>query len=135
MDDLAMFSCQNPSCPDHGRRGAGNLSVCGHYGIHQRRLLYCKTCKARFSERKGTALFDSRLTEDKVKAILSHLADGYGVRETARRVGVSKDTVSRYSVLADQQPEAPPENKGNRPPALSDEVVQGETGPQKEQEG
>jgi hypothetical protein len=29
-DDLTGFCCQNPDCPDHGRRGAGNLSVCGH---------------------------------------------------------------------------------------------------------
>ena len=37
-DDLDGFCCQNPDCPDHGRRGAGNLSVCGHYGqAHHRR--------------------------------------------------------------------------------------------------
>src|SRR5262249_7291577 len=87
---LALFSCQNPACSDYARPGAGNLSVCARYGKQQRRLLYCKTCKARFSERKGTALFDSRLPEDKAAAILRHLADGHGVRKTARLVGVSK---------------------------------------------
>jgi transposase-like protein len=100
---LALFSCQNPACSDYGRSGAGNLSVCALYGKQQRRLLYCKTCKARFSERKGTALFDSRLPEDKAAAILQHLADGHGVRKTARLVGVSKDTVLRYSTRARQQ--------------------------------
>jgi hypothetical protein len=30
------------------------------------RLLYCRTCKARFSERKGTPLFQARLAEDKI---------------------------------------------------------------------
>jgi hypothetical protein len=53
-DDLARHCCQNPDCPEHGRRGAGNLSVCGHYGKNHHRLLYCKACKARFSEFKGT---------------------------------------------------------------------------------
>ena len=100
MDDLNTFCCQNPNCPDHGRRGHGNLTVCGHYGPHQRRLLYCKRCKARFSELKGTPLFDAHLPRDKVLAILEHLADGCGIRQTARLVGVSKDTVTRYAVLA-----------------------------------
>jgi transposase-like protein len=66
----------------------------------QHRLLYCTTCKARFSERKGTPLFDTRLPRDRVLAVLRHLADGCGVRQTARLVGVSKDTASRLSLLA-----------------------------------
>ena len=58
MDDLSRFCCRNSACPDHGQRGHGNLTVCGQYGRNQPiRLLYCRTCKARFSERKGTPLF------------------------------------------------------------------------------
>ncbi len=63
-------------------------------------MLYCKTCKARFSERKGTPLFDTRLSEEKVVAILAHLSEGCGVRKTSRLVGVSKDTVTRYALRA-----------------------------------
>ncbi len=100
MDDLAPFCCHNPDCPDHGQRGYGNLTVCGHYGPQQLRLLYCRTCKARFSERKGTALFDTRLPPDKVLGVLRHLAEGVGVRKTSRLTGVNKDTVSRYALLA-----------------------------------
>jgi transposase-like protein len=95
MDDLDRFGCQDPDCPQHGRRGAGNRSVCGHYGKAHHRLLYCSACKARFSEFKGTPLFNSKLPHDKVLAILQHLADGCGVRPTARLVGVNKDTVTR----------------------------------------
>lgn len=98
--DLSRFCCQNQDCADYGRRGHGNLTVCACYGKHQRRLLYCKTCKARFSERKGTPLFDARLPEDKVIAVLAHLAEGVGVRKTGRLTGVSKDTVVRYGVRA-----------------------------------
>ena len=100
MDDLALFCCQNPDCPDHGKRRRGNLTVCGHYGPQQLRLLYCRTCKARFSERKGTALFDTRLPPGKVLDVLRHLAEGVGVRKTSRLTGVNKDTVSRYALLA-----------------------------------
>jgi transposase-like protein len=105
-DDLAGFCCQNPDCTDHGRRGAGNLSVCGHYGRAHHRLLYCRTCKARFSEFKGTPLFNSKLPHDKVLAILEHLADGCGTRQTARLVGVNKDTVTRLALLAGQHAKA-----------------------------
>jgi transposase-like protein len=100
MDDLHAFCCQNPDCPDFGQRGQGNLTLCGRYGRHQRRLLYCRTCKDRFSERKGTPLFDTRLPEAQVIAVLHHLAEGCGVRQTGRLVGVSKDTVVRYRLRA-----------------------------------
>jgi LacI family transcriptional regulator len=54
MDDLAGFCCLNSDCPDHGKRGAGNLTVTSRYGPEKtRRRLRCRTCKARFSERKG----------------------------------------------------------------------------------
>ena len=100
MDDLSRFCCLNPACPDRGRRGAGNLTVSGRYGAHQRRLLRCRTCKARFSERQHTPLFDSRLPADKAAAVLRHLADGCGIRQTGRLVGVDKDTVVRYALRA-----------------------------------
>ena len=99
-DDLSRFCCLKPACPDFGKRGRGNLTACARYGKHQRRLLYCKTCKARFSERKGTPLFDSRLSDDKALAVLAHLADGCGVRQTSRLVGVNKNTVLRFALQA-----------------------------------
>jgi hypothetical protein len=100
QEDLSPFCCQNEGCPDYGKRGHGNLTVCMRYGKCQRRLLYCKTCKARFSERKGTPLFDTRLPEEKVVAVLAHIAEGVGVRKTGRLTGVTKDTVVRYCVRA-----------------------------------
>ena len=98
--DLSRFCCQNPDCPDHGRRGAGNLSVCGHYGQAHHRLLYCRTCKARFSERKGTPLFGSKLPRDKAVSLFQHLAERCGVRSTARPVGLNRNTVVHSSRLA-----------------------------------
>ncbi len=58
MDDLSRFCCLNSECPDHGKRGAGNLTVISRHGPGKaRRMLRCRTCKGRFSERKGTPLF------------------------------------------------------------------------------
>jgi LacI family transcriptional regulator len=99
-DDLSRFCCVNEACPDYGKRGAGNLTVPMRYGPQRRRLLRCRACKARFSERKGTPLFDSRLAAEQALAVLRHLADGCGVRQTGRLVGVDKDTVVRYGLRA-----------------------------------
>ena len=101
MDDLTRFCCLRPGCPDHGKRGHGNLTVTMRYGPGKaRRLLRCSTCTARFSERKGTPLFDARLSPDKAASVLGHVAEGVGTRKTARLVGVHPDTVTRYTRLA-----------------------------------
>jgi transposase-like protein len=101
MDELARFGCQNPDCPLSGQRDAGNLAVCDRYGKHgQIRLRYCKACKSRFSERKGTPLFHSCLPQGKAVAVLEQLVEGTGVRQTERLTGVHRDTVMRLARLA-----------------------------------
>ena len=103
MDDLSRFCCQNEKCADFGKRGTGQLSVCDHYGPRkQRRMLYCLTCKSRFSERKGTALFGCHLPEEKIQKVFAHLQEGCGVRKTSRLVGVTANTVVRLSAKAGQ---------------------------------
>jgi transposase-like protein len=101
MDDLSRFCCLNSECPDHGKRGGENLSVTSRYGPDKaRRMLRCRTCKARFSERKGTPLFDARLPREKVESVLEHVAEGCGVRQTGRLCRVNPNTVGRYSRIA-----------------------------------
>ena len=100
MDDLSRFCCQRPACRLYGQRGQGNLTVCARYGADQRRLLYCRACKYRFSEHESTPLFDSRLPRDRPVAVLKHLADGCGVRQTARLTGVGKNAVCRLAKAA-----------------------------------
>jgi LacI family transcriptional regulator len=101
MDDLSSFCCLNCDCPEHGKRGAGNLTVTGRYGPEKaRRMLRCRANKARFSERKGTPLFDCRLPPGKAEAVLEHVAEGCGVRQTGRLCRVNRNTVGRLSRLA-----------------------------------
>ena len=107
MDDLSPFCCLNSACPDYGKRGHGNLTVTARYGPAKvRRMLRCSTCRFRFSERKGTPLFDARLPTDRVTAILAHVAEGVGTRKTARLTGVHPDTVTRYIRRAGPHAEA-----------------------------
>jgi transposase-like protein len=100
-EDLSHSCCQNDGCPDHGKPGLSNLTVCSRYGKHKHiRLLYCRTCRYRSSERKGTPLFGSQLPPHKGLLVFRHLADRNGVRATARLVGVAPNTVVRYGRLA-----------------------------------
>ncbi len=113
MQALSEFCCQNSQCPDYGKRGTNNLTVCGRYGKDNHiRLLYCRTCKTRFSERKGTPLFGLRLSEEKMISVLEHACEGCGVRKTSRLVGVHRDTVTRYILAA-----------GEHAKSLHDELV------------
>ncbi|OJW23668.1 MAG: hypothetical protein BGO49_03220 [Planctomycetales bacterium 71-10] len=104
-DDLARFCCRNPDCDAYGRRGGDDLLVIDRFGKAGHRLLYCRICKARFSEFKGTPFFNSKFPHDEVVAVLEHLAEGCGVRQTARLAGVDKDTVTRLARLAGRHAE------------------------------
>ena len=63
-------------------------------------MVYCRTCRAHFSERKGTVLEEARLPLKTALALLEQLREGNGTRATARLIHVSKDTVTRYVQLA-----------------------------------
>src|SRR6187399_3631718 len=96
MDDLSRFCCLKSDCSEHGKRGAGNLTVTHRYGPSKsRRMLRCRACKARFSERKGTPLFGSHLPDETAVAVMNHLAEGVGVRKTDRLVGEGPSKGSR----------------------------------------
>ena len=102
-DDLSLFCCQNRRCVVFGTRGAGNLCVRDRIGKHKQiRLLYCKTCKKRFSETKGTVFYRSSLPREKVVSILQHVQEGNGMRQTGRLEHVKEDAVIRYARLAGQ---------------------------------
>lgn len=101
-EDLSRCCFQDVGCADHGKRGFGNLTVCGRYGKQkQHRLLDCRSCKARFSERKGTPLVGSRLTDVNAVSIFEPLAERNGVEATACEVGAQPNTVVRDSRLVE----------------------------------
>src|SRR5258708_4797226 len=86
--------CHNSDCPDHGKRGHGNVYFRGFSGRDKQiRMVYCRTCKRSYSQRKGTALERSQLPTDKVLSVLDHLREGCGVRATSRLTGRSKGAI------------------------------------------
>ena len=99
--EIDSFFCHNPDCKHYGQRKNGNLWFCGWSGKAKKiRMIYCKTCRKQFSERKGTVLWESRLPTGKALSILDHIREGCGTRSTSRLVHVSTDTVTRYLLIA-----------------------------------
>lgn len=98
--DVSDLYCVNCQCPDYGKRGAGNLVCRKVFGKEHHRFVRCRTCRVEFSERRGTALFAVRTPTAKAISVLEHIADGCGVRQTARLTGVTSNTVMRLTKKA-----------------------------------
>jgi transposase-like protein len=67
------------------------------FGSGRWRFVRCRTCRQEFSERRNTALFGVHLPMDKALSVLAHIADGCGVRQTARLTGVTTNAVMRLT--------------------------------------
>jgi len=79
VDDIA---CTDPECSKRGVKGAGNVVLLWTYGPDAIRFLQCRECKTRFSERRGTPLFDLRVPGMGLVVSLQ-LLDGAASREAA----------------------------------------------------
>lgn len=92
---LYKVYCPNKSCKDYRKKGIKNISVIDRYGKSRYRLLRCKTCGFRFSERRWTIFFGLHTDEGTIKETLISLFGGKSIRKTAEEVGLDKDTVQR----------------------------------------
>ncbi len=93
--------CPNRKCSDFGKKGHANLTCYGIYGLQQTKLLCCRTCGTRFSERRNTLFFGLHSAEDTIKRVIRCWAEGKSIRVTAKQIGISKDTVHRIYERAD----------------------------------
>ena len=98
--DINSLTCVNLECQLFDQPGQNNLKVRKVYGRDQLRFLRCKECQEEFSERRDTALFNSKIPEAKAVSVIEHLDEGCTVTGTARLVKVAKDTVSRLLKVA-----------------------------------
>ena len=73
----------------------GNLGIRKVYGRDHIRLLRCHSCQDEFSERRGTALFNTKLSEAKAIDVIDHLDEGNSIRATSRLTKVAKESVAR----------------------------------------
>jgi len=77
----------------YGRTGLGNIRGGWQYGKNKTWMLRCKKCNTRFSERTGTFFHGLRSKEGKILRTLKLLAEGNGIRATARIMEISTNTV------------------------------------------
>jgi IS1 family transposase/transposase-like protein len=91
------LACVNPDCDWCGQKGGHNLIIRKVYGRDNIRYLRCRCCQQEFSERKNTALWNSKVAEEKAVSVAEHLADGCGIKSTARLVKVDPSTVRRLN--------------------------------------
>jgi IS1 family transposase len=94
---LDSLACVNQRCELYGQAGQQNLTVRKVYGKDQIRYLRCRVCRAEFSERKHTALWNTKVSEAKAISVSEHLAEGCSLKGTARLVAVDPSTVRRLN--------------------------------------
>jgi len=101
--DTSMYFCPHEDCSNYGKVGTDNQIIgSGCYGRHQTQLLRCKVCRQTFSARRGTPLFDLKTDEQTFYDVIACLAEGNGIRATARIKKVDKDTVASWLDRASQ---------------------------------
>lgn len=103
---LETLACINAQCELYGQRGQNNLTVRKRYGKDGIRYLHCRCCGTEFSERKGTALWNTKVSEAKAVAVAEHLAEGCSLKGTARLTSVDVSVVRRLNVRTGEQGEA-----------------------------
>lgn len=93
--DISEIYCPHENCEDYGKKGQGNIVCYEIYGKNKTKLLRCRTCKSRFSERRNTVFFGLHTHETTIEKVMRCLAEGNSIRATARIMGIDKDTVAR----------------------------------------
>jgi IS1 family transposase/transposase-like protein len=103
---LDTFACVNEGCTLYGQAGQDNLTVRKTYGKDGIRYLHCRCCGAEFSERKNTALWNTKVAEEKAVAVAEHLAEGCSLKTTARLAKVHPSVVTRLNRKVGRHAEA-----------------------------
>src|SRR5215813_3405993 len=101
--DTSTHFCPNPDCAYQGWVGWGNLRANGHPNGSPWRQLLCVVCRRYFLETLGTLFHGKRASVDLIVRVLACLAEGLGIRGTARVFEVAPNTVLQWLVEAAEQ--------------------------------
>jgi IS1 family transposase/transposase-like protein len=102
VDTRAHF-CPAPDCSYHGWLGRGNIRSNGHPGSQPWRQLQCVSCQGYFSETHGTLFHGKRASVELIVRVIACLAEGLGIRGTARVFEIDPNTVLGWLVEAAEQ--------------------------------
>src|SRR5215831_9252839 len=101
--DTSHHFCPNPDCAYRGWVGWGNLRANGHPNGGPWRQLLCVVCRHYFLETLGTLFHGKRASVDLIVRVIACLAEGLGIRGTARVFEVEAHTVLQWLVEAAEQ--------------------------------
>jgi IS1 family transposase len=101
--DTARHFCPHDGCAYRGGLGLGNLRANGHPSGGPWRQLQCLGCHGYFLETHGTIFHGKRTDVERMVHVLACLAEGLGIRATARVFEVDPHTVLQWLEEAAEQ--------------------------------
>jgi IS1 family transposase len=101
--DTSQHFCPQTGCRYRGWLGLGNLRANGHPSGGLWRQLQCTSCEGYFLETHGTIFHGKQVAVELIVHALACLAEGLGIRATARVFEVDPNTVLRWLVEAAEQ--------------------------------
>src|SRR6266581_3270577 len=101
--DTAMHFCPHADCDYRGWLGLNNLRANGHPSGGPWRQFHCTSCDGYFPEHPGTIFHGKQAAVELIMRVLACLAEGLGIRATARGFEVAPNTVLHWLVEAAEQ--------------------------------
>src|SRR5262245_13286554 len=101
--DTSRHFCPHTDCDYRGWRGLNNLRANGHPSGGPWRQLHCTACDGYFPEHHGTIFHGKQAAVELIVRVLACLAEGLGIRATARVCEVAPHTVLQWLVEAAEQ--------------------------------
>jgi transposase-like protein len=95
-----MHFCPHSDCDYRGWLGLGNLRANGHPNGGPWRQFQCTACEGYFPEHHGTIFHGKQAAVELIVRVLAYLAEGLGIRATARVFEVDPNTVLHWLVEA-----------------------------------
>jgi transposase-like protein/IS1 family transposase len=95
--------CPDCDCAYHGWLGRGNIRANGHPGGQSWRQLQCVSCHGYFVETTGTIFHGKRASPELMGRVIACLAEGLGLRGTARVFEIDPNTVLQWLGEASEQ--------------------------------
>ena len=101
--DTSRHFCPHAGCHDRGGLGLGHLRANGHPSGGPWRQFHCTSCKGYFLATPGTLFHGKHAAVERIVRVLACLAEGLGIRATARVFEVDVNTVLHWLVEAAEQ--------------------------------
>jgi transposase-like protein len=110
MSEFAQVGdfCPNEICSEYGKLQSDqqhNIIKFGRTKAGRQRYM-CKTCKATFTETKGTLFYRRRTPDAEIVDTLAHIAEGNRISSLVRTTGHKEDTIIDWIREAGEHAEA-----------------------------